>query len=232
MNKLSTMLVGVAIIPLAMLFSQVALQENSYASSPSSDCNETFLTMPAWFNGLAGKVSGSGCMVLSPTEIYPGDDNALSKYVSRIVLNAIAIGTQLAMYLAFLFILYGGFQFLTSGGSPDAAARARKTVLNAMVGVVIALGASAIIGKISEITAPSATASAGSLVSAILTIFYSLSATVAVVAIVVSGYKFVTGGSDPKSIQTARNTILYAVIGLVVIALAAAITNFVIGSIK
>lgn len=219
-------------MPLAFVFAQlVVVSDGAYASSPTASCNSTFLTMPAWYNGLSGKVDGK-CSVLSPTDIYPNDDNGLAKYVSRIVLNFIAIGTQLAMYLAFLFILYGGFQFLTSGGSPDAAARARKTILNAMVGVVIALGASAIVGKISEITAPSATSSAESLVSAILTIVYALSATIAVIAIVISGYKFVAGGSDPKTVQTARNTILYAVIGLVVIALAAAITNFAIGSIE
>lgn len=51
---------------------------------------------------------------------------------------------------------------------------------------------------------------------------------VAVIMIVISGFRFVTSGGDAGSVASARNTILYAVIGLVVAFLAFAIVNFVL----
>ncbi len=50
----------------------------------------------------------------------------------------------------------------------------------------------------------------------------------AVFMIMVSAIKYVTSSGDPKSITSAKDTILYSVIGLVVIALSRTIVIFVI----
>jgi hypothetical protein len=50
---------------------------------------------------------------------------------------------------------------------------------------------------------------------------------VSVVMIIIAGIRFATGGSDAATVQSARNTILYAVVGLVVAILAYAIVNWV-----
>lgn len=50
---------------------------------------------------------------------------------------------------------------------------------------------------------------------------------IAVIVIILSGYKMIFAGGDPKQLQTARNTLLYAVIGLLIIFLAAFIINIV-----
>lgn len=51
---------------------------------------------------------------------------------------------------------------------------------------------------------------------------------IAVFVIVIAGGQFIVSGGDAQRIQTARNSILYAVIGLVVIILARSIIVFVI----
>lgn len=51
---------------------------------------------------------------------------------------------------------------------------------------------------------------------------------VAVIMIVVGGIRYVVSNGDSSQITSAKNTILYAVIGLVVAILAYAIVNFVI----
>ncbi len=51
---------------------------------------------------------------------------------------------------------------------------------------------------------------------------------VAVIMIVVGGLKYMTSNGDSSSIASAKNTILYAVIGLIVAIMAYAIVNFVI----
>jgi len=63
-----------------------------------------------------------------------------------------------------------------------------------------------------------------------LNIFYFVAGAVAVIAIILAGFYFVTAGGDQTKITKAKNTILYAVIGLVIIICAFAITQFIIGS--
>ena len=54
--------------------------------------------------------------------------------------------------------------------------------------------------------------------------------TLSVVMIIVGGIRYTTSGGNEKSVTAAKNTIMYAVIGLVVALLAGAIVNFVIGT--
>ena len=53
---------------------------------------------------------------------------------------------------------------------------------------------------------------------------------VAVIMIIIGGFRYVTAGGDSGSVTAAKNTILYAVIGLIVALLAYAIVNFVVDS--
>lgn len=52
----------------------------------------------------------------------------------------------------------------------------------------------------------------------------------AVIVIVVAGLKYVTSSGNPSAISSAKTTILYAVIGLVIAITAYAIVNFVLKS--
>lgn len=62
-----------------------------------------------------------------------------------------------------------------------------------------------------------------------LGLVYTAAGIVAVVAIILAGFKYVTAAGDASAIAKAKNTILYAVIGLVVVILAFTVTWFVIG---
>ena len=54
-------------------------------------------------------------------------------------------------------------------------------------------------------------------------------ALVAVIVIIIAGIQFMTSTGDPGKVKKAKDAILYAVIGLIVIIFAATIVNFVIG---
>lgn len=51
----------------------------------------------------------------------------------------------------------------------------------------------------------------------------------AVIMIIIGGFRYVVSNGDSGSITTAKNTILYAVVGLVVAIMSYAIVNFIIG---
>ncbi len=55
---------------------------------------------------------------------------------------------------------------------------------------------------------------------------------IAVIMIVIGGIRYALSGGDSNSVTGAKNTILYAVVGLVVAMLAYAIVNWVIGAFK
>jgi hypothetical protein len=53
---------------------------------------------------------------------------------------------------------------------------------------------------------------------------------VAVVMIVIGGMKYTTSNGDSAAITSAKNTILYSVVGLVIAIMAYAIVNFVVAA--
>lgn len=50
----------------------------------------------------------------------------------------------------------------------------------------------------------------------------------AVIVIIVNGLRFITAGGDTNSINSARNGIIYAIVGLIVVAFAQIIVRFVL----
>lgn len=62
-----------------------------------------------------------------------------------IVAAVIEILLRLSALLAIGFVLYGGIALITSNGDPDKAAKARKTILNAVIGLVIAVVATTVV---------------------------------------------------------------------------------------
>jgi ABC-type Co2+ transport system permease subunit len=63
----------------------------------------------------------------------------------------------------------------------------------------------------------------------LINVFLFLLGAVAVVMVIFGGFKYVTSAGDSSAVTSAKNTILYAVVGLVVAASAYAIVNFALG---
>ncbi len=70
--------------------------------------------------------------------------------------------------------------------------------------------------------------SLNTIISDIINIFSVIVGVVAVIMIIVGGFRYVTSGGKDESVKTAKNTILYALIGLVIVALAQIIVKFVL----
>lgn len=68
----------------------------------------------------------------------------------------------------------------------------------------------------------------GNDVAQLLMYVYMLAGIVAIIVIIIGGIRYATSAGDSSSVQSAKNTVQYAVVGLVVVIMAAAITDFVI----
>ncbi len=66
------------------------------------------------------------------------------------------------------------------------------------------------------------------LISTVINLFSLVVGVVSVIMIIIGGFKYITSNGDSGSVGGAKNTILYAIIGLVIVALAQVIVNFVL----
>ncbi len=141
------LLVGMSILVGGTLLAAITPNSAS-ATTPITNvnqCSVNFLTFPTWFRGLV-KLDGGQCVIVSPSDV-----GGLGPFVWHIVLNVIEMGLQAVVYLTAGFILWGGFQFLTSQGSAEVAAKARQTIMNAAIGMGISIAAIAAVNLISAI---------------------------------------------------------------------------------
>ncbi|MCX6727401.1 MAG: pilin [Candidatus Saccharibacteria bacterium] len=75
---------------------------------------------------------------------------------------------------------------------------------------------------------PNAEKKANSLLATALNIFSIVVGIIAVVMIMVGGLKYITSGGDAAQTNTAKDTVMYAAIGLVIVAMSQVIVKFVL----
>src|SRR5579884_2849269 len=71
-----------------------------------------------------------------------------------------------------------------------------------------------------------ATSKIDNMVHTVVNLLSAVVGIVAVIMIIVGGFRYITSGGNDTSVTAAKNTILYAIIGLVVVALAQIIVRF------
>jgi hypothetical protein len=102
-------------------------------------CASDFLGFPVWYRGLTDE--NNDCNIKSPSD-------GLQEFIWTIALNVIGAAMMLAAYVSVGFIIMGGVKFMTSAGSSDGIAKAKSTITNAVIGLVISILAIAIVNFI------------------------------------------------------------------------------------
>lgn len=108
--------------------------------------NGGFFDLPTWYKYLSGvqvvtydPITDANISVCSPHLNGVGDIWLVALAVIDIILRVVGI-------MAVGWVIWGGLQYLTSQGEPDRTKRAKDTVLNAVIGLVITMLAVSIIG--------------------------------------------------------------------------------------
>jgi hypothetical protein len=70
--------------------------------------------------------------------------------------------------------------------------------------------------------------SVSNILKLIINVFSLIVGFVAVIMIIIGGVKYITSGGDSGNISGAKNTIVYAIVGLIIVALAQVIVHFVL----
>ena len=120
-------------------FSLTTVQVAAETEAPGNcaDTSDSFLGFPTWYKYLQVNPS-DGCEI---TFEFPQD-------ITKVLLALFEILLRVAGIVAVVFVVVGGFQYITSSGEPDRAKAARGTIINALVGLVIAAMATVIVNVV------------------------------------------------------------------------------------
>ena len=218
----------------------------TYAADDNNKCENAapILGMRPWFYGLVKSESeGGSCVVKSPADLNGGGQGGLQKFIMTIVLNIIYDLSVVAGILTVAMIIYGAYQFVMAGGDVGKTMKAKKTLTNAIVGLVIALLSWAIVGFISNDFLKLTDDSSGNAMNlpqtdidvtlrAGLQLATAMVGVVAIVFIIYSGIQYTTSAGDAGKVQKAKNTIIYSIIGLAIAILSFAIVTWVLGNVN
>jgi len=98
----------------------------------------TFFNFPTWYKYLEKETIDNQCEIVN----FGIDD------IPLVALALVDIALRIAALIAVGYVIYGGVQFVTSQGEADKAKKARQTIINALIGLVIALLAVGIVNFI------------------------------------------------------------------------------------
>lgn len=118
--------------------------------------SNTLLGLPTWYKYLPGEKveqrvptrDDSGYKteeVCQPTIKNKGNEKLPINNILLIVAAVLEILVRVAGLAAFVFLIYGGFMYLTSNGNSENVGKAGSTLLNAAIGLGIAISATAFI---------------------------------------------------------------------------------------
>ncbi len=172
------------------------------------------------------------------------DENSLKTGIWQIVANIATDITVVAAYLVLGYVIYGGYLYTFSGGDPGKVAAGKKTLFQAFIGLAIVMSANLIMGTIRILlvqngnlaNCDSITGSGcidpSNLVQNLINWFTAIAGIVSAIFLVYGGITYMTSSGDPGKTKKAKDMIMYSLIGLIIVALAAVITAFVSNAIR
>lgn len=194
--------------------------------------NSNFLGFPNWYKYLKGQNNPSNkdpkTNICRPALQSPNDIWLVVAAIFEIILRASGIA-------AVFYMIYAGFRYITSQGSPEGINAAKTSITNAITGLVLVVFAARLVGFIAgrfagdtgnDFLLPEVAANQGALGTVINTAM-QIAGGLSVVFIALGGVTYVRANGDPGTIKRAKEMIIYALVGLVVAIFASAIINFI-----
>ena len=128
-------IIGVFLFSVVVAFT-AAPMATAQSSGGGSNCNARFLTAPPWYRG----VTDENCNVsLESVNENIELGGRVGPFLLIVGLNIVEIMMHLVAYISVGYIIFGGFKYMTSAGSQDGSVKARKTITNAVIGLIISL---------------------------------------------------------------------------------------------
>ena len=196
--------------------------QDTPTSSPTEHCRY-FLGMVSWDCNVS---------LLNQDENISQDD--LGSSIWTIAANIATDITVIAAYLVVGYIIYGGYLYIFSAGDTNKTVTGKKAIHQALFGLAIVLSANIILNGIriglvgggfsncvtNECIEPA------DMVKNALEWVIGISGAVSAIFIVYGGTSYTMSRGDANKVQTAKQIITYALIGMIIVTLAELIVIF------
>lgn len=113
----------------------VGLSPNVNAAACGDSSDADFLGLPPWHRGLT-----------CDGDVVDLSAKPIGETVVIIALNMVDMALRLLSLVAIGFIIFGGFQYMIARGEPGGVAKGKATVTHAVIGLIIGIASSAIVG--------------------------------------------------------------------------------------
>jgi hypothetical protein len=195
-----------------------------------ANCVNSFFGLVPWYQYLNLRPDCSINLNLIP--LSPTNLNQLWLIAIALLDDLMRLGGLAAVG----FIIYGAFRYITSQGNPEAIKAAWSTIFNAIVGLVIVLIAAPTINYMGNLLGANASTVNGlPNISAdqnhftnILNLIFAIIGAVSVIMVIYGGFKYTTSRGEAQQTGQAKDTILYALIGLAIAGFASILVNFIV----
>jgi len=187
-------------------------------------------------------------MLLAPTVVFaaPGLYNPTAGFAPdfpTFIKNVLQIFGAFAGSMAIIYVVFAGFKMVISQGDSEKLVQAKTSLQWTLSGMLLIflsfalvyavsvfIGTSDISGDIDKpnlgnidntnVNNPITSPAFGDLVDRILTGFLGVAGTIALMMIIINGFRYMLAGGNEEQTENAKTGLQWAVIGLVIIALA------------
>ncbi len=139
----------------------------------------------------------------------------------------IELALEFVAVIAGAFLVFAGFKYITSGGDAEVAATAKRQIVYAILGIVIA-GLALLIVQVVIGADPNDTTSLIEDIRTIMNRFLSLGAVITAAYMVLSGFMYIFASGEEERVVRAKAQFWYAIIGLIIIIISGVVINFII----
>lgn len=155
-------------------------------------------------------------------------DNPLNvRTVTQLVSRLIEVAVWVMMPLAALAVIIAAFMYTMSAGNPENIKRANSALKWGLIGFFLVLGAQFVKDVVIGVAGQAASKNFADFISSLVYTGGTILVALSVLMIMYSAFLFITGGSDPQKRVTARNVLVYALIGVALAVLAFAIPRLI-----
>ena len=127
--------------PLAAAQQSGGTQAPSNSGSGSCESAKGLSLIPPWYKYVA---TGSDCKIDMKAA------GGLQPFLLGIAAAIIEAMLYIVGYVSLGFIIFGGFKFMISGDNANGSAAARKTIINAVIGLIISIMSVGIVNVIAN----------------------------------------------------------------------------------
>lgn len=168
--------------------------------------------------------------------------------------NIFPVAIYIAAFLAFIWLVWGAFQYIVAGGNKENLAKARSRITWAIVGLIITLLAFLIAQFAAQIIKPKTgtplslipvayatvdlkteygfgdIGSLGEGLSRLAPATFSIATALVVFYFLVGAFKLLTSAGDKEAVASAREMITHAIIGFIILMFVFLVLQFVLSS--